>query len=104
MSCCAVAAGRDEQREDEQRAGDLARRGDREPEHEQEAEASSADRHAAARRDVGVDRGEEAAAGRSPASTAQRGDGDDEQRRDLPARDAEELPNSSESRLLSTPW
>ena len=56
---CAVAGGRDEQREHEQRAGDLARGRDRQPEHQQEADVESAHRHAAGPGHVGVDRREQ---------------------------------------------
>ena len=51
--------GHDEQREDQQRAGDLARLGDGDPEHHEEHDRESAHGNAVGGGDVGVDRGEQ---------------------------------------------
>src|SRR5206468_10503815 len=79
----------DEQREEEQGPGDLARRGNREPEHEQEREAEQTDRDSYGARDVRVyGRKEERTGGEDDECDG--GRRDDEQHGDLPARDAEE--------------
>ena len=82
--------GCDQQREHEQRAGDLRRRRDGQPEREHERERDAADRDAAGARDWLVDRGEQ----QRPADDREEPqcqDADDREREHLPAGDSEEV-------------
>ena len=82
--------GCDEQREHEQRAGDLRRRRDGQPEREHERERDPADRDAAGARDWLVDRREQ----QRPADDREEPqchDADDREREYLPAGDSEEV-------------
>src|SRR5205823_11593190 len=82
--------GRYEQREDEQRAGDLARLGDRQAEDEQERGAEQPHRDAARYGHVGVDRREDQRPS-SERDQRERRRRHDEQHLDLAARDPEDV-------------